>query len=150
MTVKIEKSIDIMVSPEQIWPFLIEPEKFLKWWSTVREYKPKEQLLSGTGATFYVEEKCAGPLMKLNFEVTEWEENNKLVFRLASGSGVKTYAQTWTIEATQAGSKFILAEEWEAPFGVFGKISEIFLRNSSEILVEQYLSKLKNLVEESN
>jgi uncharacterized protein YndB with AHSA1/START domain len=147
MTVRIEKSIEIAASSEQIWPYLVEPEKFLKWWFTVQEYKPMEQPLNGLDSTFYVEEKCAGPLMKLNFEVTEWEENRSLAFRMASGSGVKAYAQKWAIEATQAGSKFILYEEWEAPFGIFGKISEVLLRSSSENLVEQYLSKLKNLIE---
>ena len=150
MTVRIEKSIVIEASPEQVWPFLVEPEKFLKWWFTVREFTPQQKSLNGAGATFYTEEKCAGPLMKLNFELTEWEENRRLAFRMTSGSGVKAYAQKWTIEATQAGSKYILAEEWEGPFGIFGKISEIFLRGSSETLVEQYLSRLKNLVEKTN
>ena len=86
MTISIEKSIVISASPEQIWPHLIDPEKFLKWWFTVREYKPREQSLSGIGATFYTEEKCAGPLMKLNFEITEWEENSCLAFKMASVS----------------------------------------------------------------
>ena len=148
MTVRIEKSISIAAPPEKMWPFLIEPEKFLKWWFTVQEYQPTGQPLSGIGSNFYAEEKCAGPLMKLNFTVTEWDENKKLAFIMTSGSGVKSYSQKWTIEASEVGSKFTLSEEWQAPFGVIGKISEIFLRGSSENLVEQYLLKLKNLVEE--
>lgn len=147
MTVRIEKSIEIAASPEQIWPYLTKPENFLKWWFTVHVYEPKEQSLSGIGTTFYAEEKCAGPLMKLNFEVTEWEENKSLAFTMTSGSGVKAYAQKWEIDTTLSESKFILWEEWEAPFGIFGRMSEIFLRGSSETLVNQYLSKLKELVE---
>jgi uncharacterized protein YndB with AHSA1/START domain len=147
MAVRIEKSIDIAASPEQIWPYLVVPEKFLQWWYTVQAYKPKEQVLRGVDSTFYIEEKCAGPLMKLNFKVTEWEENRKLSFEMTSGSGVKAYVQNWTIERQQTGCKFILMEEWEAPFGIFGKISEVFLRGKSEKLMEEYLVKLKRLVD---
>jgi uncharacterized protein YndB with AHSA1/START domain len=104
MTVRIEKSMNVSATPAQIWPYLVEPEKILKWWFTVQEYKPRGQLLSGTNSTFYVEEKSSGPLMKLNFEITEWEENSCLAFKMASGSGVKAYAQRWEIQGTQAGT----------------------------------------------
>jgi uncharacterized protein YndB with AHSA1/START domain len=101
---KAERSIEIETLPERVWPFLVEPEKILKWCITFKKFEYTGEQRSGVGTPFYVEEKAGGPLMKLNFTVTEWVENERLAFKMTSGSFVKHYEQRWMVGAAPSGS----------------------------------------------
>ena len=122
---RVQRSIEIAAPPGKIWPFLIEPEKILKWCITFRRFEYTGEQRSGVGTTLYIEEKAGPmPLMKLNFAVTEWAENERLAFRMTSGSGVKSYEQSWTIETIPSGSRFTFIENVELPFGIIGKLMD--------------------------
>ena len=146
---KVQKSIEITVPPEKIWPFLVEPDKILKWCITFVKFEYTSEQHSGVGATFYLEEKAGGPLMKLNFRITEWIENEKIAFIMTSGNFVKDYNQSWTVQAIPSGSRFTFMEEVMLPFGIIGKIMGPVAQHGSEATVEKMLPKLKNLVEAS-
>ena len=144
---KVQKSIEIAAPPEKVWPFLVEPEKILKWCITFRKFEYTGKQRSGVGTALYIEEKAGGPLMKLNFTVTECEKNKKLAFNMTSGTFVKGYEQTWAVDATPPGSRFTFMEQVKLPYGVIGKVMELFARRGSEATVEEMLAKLKSLVE---
>ena len=144
---KVQRSIEIAAPPEKIWPFLVEPEKILKWCITFEKFEYTSEQHSGAGTPFYLEEKAAGRLMKLNFAVTEWVENEMLAFSKTSGNSVKGYEQRWTVEAIPSGSRFIFMEEVELPYGVIGKVIGLFARRSSQATVREMLAKLKSLAE---
>jgi len=144
---KVQKSIEIAAIPQKIWPFLVEPDKILRWCITFSKFQYITGQRSGVGTAFYVEEKAGGPLMKLNFTVTEWEENKKLAFNMTSGTFVKGYEQTWAVDATPPGSRFTFMEQVKLPYRVIGKVMELFARRGSEATVKEMLAKLKSLVE---
>jgi uncharacterized protein YndB with AHSA1/START domain len=144
---RVQDSIEIAAPPSKIWPFLVEPDKILKWCITFKKFEYAGEQRSGVGTPFYIEEKAGGPLMKLNFAVTEWAENEKLAFNLTSGSGVKGYQQSWAVEATPSGSQFTLKEEVEMPFGVIGKLLGAVGKRSAEGHAREMLATLKSLAE---
>jgi len=144
---KVQKSIEIAAPPDKVWPFLVEPEKILQWCITFRKFEYTGEQRSGVGTALYVEEKASGPLMKLNFVVKEWEQNKKLAFNMTSGNFVKGYEQTWTVDATPPGSRFTFIEQVRLPYGVIGKVMELFARRGSEATVKEMLAKLKSLAE---
>lgn len=144
---KVQKSIEIAAPPDKIWPFLIEPEKILKWCITFLKFEYTGEQRSGVGTTFYLEEKAGGPLMKLNFRITEWVENERVAFSMISGTFVKGYEQSWTVEATPSGSRFTFMEEVKLPYGIIGKIMGLFGQRGSEATVGKMLPKLKSLAE---
>lgn len=144
---KIRRSIEIAAPPEKVWPFLVEPEKILKWWITLERFEYTSEQRDGVGTPFYIEEKVTGPLMRLNLRVTEWLRNKRLAFSMTSGDFVKAYEQVWTIEGTPSGSRFTLAEEVDLPYGITGKLLEPFARRQSEDLIERMLANLKRFVE---
>jgi len=143
---RVQRSIEIAAPPGKIWPFLVEPEKILKWCITLQKFEYTGEQRSGVGTPFYFEEKAVG-VMKLNFAVTDWVENERLAFSLTSGKGVKAYEQRWTIEATPPGSRFTFMEQVELPFGIIGKLLGLVGQRSSEAHVGEMLAKLKSLVE---
>lgn len=144
---RVRRSIEITAPPEKIWPFLADPKKILKWCITFKKFEYTSEKHSGVGAAFYVEEKATGPLMKLNFKVREWTENERIAFSMTSGSGVKGYEQSWTIKASPAGSRFTFMEDVELPFWAIGKLIGVVVRRSSAAHVREMLAKLKSLAE---
>ena len=144
---RVERSIEIATPPEKIWPFLVEPEKILKWCITLRRFEYTSEQRSGVGTPFYFEEIAAGRLMKLNFAVTEWVEKERLAFSMTSGNFVKAYEQRWTLKATPSGSKFTFMEQVELPYGIIGRIMGLLDQRSSGAIVGKMLAKLKSLAE---
>ncbi len=144
---KLQRSVEIAAPPEKIWPFLIEPEKIMKWFTLLEKFEYTGEQRSGVGATFYYEEKSSGQLMKLNYVVTEWVENEKLAFSVTSGS-LKKDDQVWSIEATPSGSRFTMFEDLEMPMGIIGKIiGALFGGMMIGKNIEKILANLKSLAE---
>jgi uncharacterized protein YndB with AHSA1/START domain len=144
---KIQRSIEIAAPPEKVWPFLIEPEKIMKWFNLLQKFEYTGDKRSGVGTTFYYEEKSGGQLMKLNYVVTEWVENQKLAFNVTSGS-LKKDDQVWSIDAIAPGSRFTMFEDVEMPFGVIGKIiGALFAGRMIGKNLEAIEANLKRLVE---
>ncbi len=144
---RVEKTIEIVAPPEKIWPFLVEPDRVLQWYSTFRRFEYSGDVHSGVGTRLYIEEQAMGPVMKLNFEATEWKENERLALRMVSGTGVKSYEQQWSLEPTAGGSRFTFAEQVELPYGVLGKLLGLVGERMSAATVDKVLARLKALVE---
>jgi uncharacterized protein YndB with AHSA1/START domain len=146
---RVQRSVEIAAPPERVWPFLVEPNGILKWCITFRRFDYVGDQRSGVGTPIYIEEKVDGPLplMRLNFEVTEWVEKERLAFRMTSGAVVRAYEQSWTIESTDSGSRFTFFEEVELPFGILGRIIGLIGQRSSNATVGKMLAILKDLVE---
>ena len=144
---RVQRSIEIAAPPEKIWPFLVEPDKILKWFYLLQKFEYTSEQRSGVGTPFYYEEKSAGRLMKFNFKVTEWVENERLAFVMTSGS-LKKDDQVWSMEVTPSGSRFTLTEDIEMPWGVIGKImGALFVSRMVGKHLEEMLTKLKSLAE---
>ena len=144
---KVEKSIDIAAPPEKIWPFFVDPEKVLQWSITFRKFQYTGEQKSGVGTPLYIEEKAAGPLMKMDFKITEWVENERIRLQMTSKGPVKFYEQLWTLSPTDTGSKFVFYEEIIFPLGVIGKLIGLVGQGSSYKTVTEMQAKLKSLVE---
>lgn len=144
---RVQRSIEIAAPPEKIWPFLVEPEKILKWFTLLQKFEYTGEQRSGVGTPFYYEEKSGPQLMKLNYMVTEWVENERLAFIMTSGP-LKKDDQIWSIESTPSGSKFTLTEDVEMSWGIIGKImGALFAGRMIGKNLEEILANLKSLAE---
>lgn len=144
---KVQKSIDIAATPNKIWPFLVEPEKVLQWCITFRKYEYTNKLYSGVDTPIYIEEQAGGPLMKMNFKITDCKDNERLSLQMVSGTGVKAYNQSWSLEPIPSGSRFTFQEEVTLPFGVLGRLLGSIMEGSSAATVDKMLARLKSLSE---
>ncbi len=138
---------DIAAQPEKIWPFLVEPEKILEWYFPLQEFEYTGEQRSGVGTTFTYAEESPGGLMRLNFQATEWVENERIVFSMTSGDFLKSDEQRWIVETTPSGSRFVFEEEAKFPYGILGTILGAFARIASQANVRKMLGKLKSLAE---
>jgi len=143
----VQKSIEITALPKRIWPFFVEPEKVLQWCITFKRFEYTGNQRSGVGAPLYIEEQAGGNLMKMNFEVTEWKENEKLALRMVSGGTLKSYEFSMSLEATPSGSRVNFMENIELPYGVIGKLIGLIVQRMSAMTIDKMLVKLKALAE---
>ena len=144
---KAQGSIEIAVLPERIWPYLVKPELVLLWSSTYKKYEYAGEQQEGVGTKYYLEEQAGGPLMKITFEVKEWESYKKLYLKMISGSGVNDYHQMYTLEQTPTGSKLNFVEMVEMPMGFLGKLIGLLAEPMSVKTITKIQLKLKGLVE---
>ena len=142
-----EKSIEIKAPPERIWPFFIEPEKIMRWFTLLRKFEYTGDKRSSVGTTFYYEEKSGPRLMKLHFKVTEYVDNEKLAFIMTSGP-LKKDDEVWSIKTTPSGSIVTLIMDVEMPWGIIGKIMDaLFVGRMIGKRLEEMLANLKGLIE---
>ena len=85
--------------------------------------------------------------MKMDFEITEWVENERIRLVMASGASLKSYEQLWMLAPTDSGSAFTFCEEIIFPLGLIGKLVGFVVKASSSKLVVEMQSKLKALAE---
>jgi uncharacterized protein YndB with AHSA1/START domain len=144
---QVRRSVEIAVPPERIWPLLIEPDNILKWYPTLLTFQYEDVGQRGPGARVYAEEKASGMLMKLHFVIADWVENRTVALHMVSGTGVKGYDQSWTLEPLPTGSRFTFEEQVELPYGVLGSLIGKIGQRSSEGHVKEMLAELKVLAE---
>ena len=144
---RVQKSIEIAAPPEKVWPFLVEPEKVLQWCITFKRFEYTGNQRGGIGTPLYIEEQAGGGLSKMQFEVTEWKENESLGLRMVSGASYGSYNQRWSLERSASGSRFTFMEEIELPFGVIGKLLGLVAQRMSLATVGKMEAKLKALAE---
>lgn len=144
---KVQGSIDIAVPPQKVWPFLVEPEKILKWCITYQKFEYTGEKRRGAGSTFYLEEKAGGPLLKANFAITDWVENQRFACKMTSGNFIKAYEQKMNLETTPSGSRFTFAEDVKLPYGLVGSLIGFLGKSSSQAHLKEMLGKLKSLAE---
>ena len=68
---RVQRSIEIEGSPEEVWAFLIEPERILEWYLPLQKFEYTSDQKSGVGAPFRFEEEVALGTMELDCVVTE-------------------------------------------------------------------------------
>ena len=145
---RIEKSIMIAAPANHVWPFLVDPEKIKQWCITFQQFEYTGEQRSGVGTPIFIEEKAAGPVMKLDFKVTEWVENETINLKKVAGSMPKEYQQRWHIQPHNGNSTFTFSEEIVMPWGFIGKLLENVAQGSSEKTVDKMLQILKDKVEQ--
>lgn len=145
---RVGKSIQISAVPDKIWPYLTDPKKLQMWFNTFKKCEYASEKRTGIGTRYYVEEKVPGPLRKIHFEATQWDENEQLHLKMISGENVKDYEIRLKMEPTELGTIFSFTENIGMPFGLIGKILGALGQRRAEKMVEAMLIELQRSTED--
>ncbi|MCB0201308.1 MAG: SRPBCC family protein [Anaerolineae bacterium] len=142
----VQMSVDINAPPEKVWPYLIEPDKTMQWYTMLKkfEYTNEDR---GVGATFYWEEEVRGKTYANHFVTTEWVENKVFAYEMTAGNYFKSYTERWEIAETPTGSRFSFNDTIEFPYGPLGKIMGWFGERMSRNSSQEILQNIKRLAE---
>jgi uncharacterized membrane protein len=142
---RIEKSIEINVSPEKIWP-IVRWENVPEWFDTVKKVEWTSKEHNKVGSTFHAISEAAGAKMEYDAEITEVIENEKMAARTTGGN--LTSISSVSLSPTEAGTKVTITQEYEMPYSVIGKlIDKLRVRKAMEKSIDDALKKLKDTME---
>ncbi len=143
---QVQMSVDIEAPPESVWPYLVEPEKAMEWYTMLKkfEYTNGE---GGPDSTFYWEEDVRGKIYSNHFKTTKWVENRVFAYEMTEGNFFKAYSERWEIKPTETGSQFSFNDTLVFPYGFFGKIMGWFGERMAKKSSEMILQNLKRLAE---
>ena len=143
---KVEKSIDIAVSAENLWPLLYKKENLLKWHPNTQEFDFIGDQHSGVGAKFYMVGKTDGRIMRSVCEITEWQENKKMTFHEIWGM-TKKFETKFTIEPTKTGSRLTMFWDTVMPYWIIGQVMLWLMSKQWVKMSEKMLENIKKLAE---
>ena len=143
---KVEKSIEIKVSPEKLWPLLFKKENVVKWHPNAQEFDFIGEKQSGLGAKFYMVGKSDGRVMRSVCEITEWQENKKMTFREIWGM-TKKFETKFSIEPTKTGSRLTMFWDTVMPYWIIGQIMLSMKSKQWVKMSEKMLENIKKLAE---
>jgi len=153
----VEKSIEIKAPPERVWEMFAldraldwgvgyDKVKSIEYTSEVSTPKDKYKV----GATAHGIPKKQGESIKLNFEITESLENEKITHHIHEKMflGTFTVLAKFALEPLEAETKFTYVGEYEMPWGIFGKfLDKLFIHRIAEKDLRTELENLKNILE---
>jgi carbon monoxide dehydrogenase subunit G len=141
---RIEKSISINASPEQIWDAATDPNNWADWYVGLKEVKS----IVGDGSAGTTAEMTfdmSGMKMQFKHTVLEWDRPRKWVGRT---EGAIDSTSTWTYEPEGEETRVSVVMDYTVPGSVLGKIADklvIERRNAEDM--EKTLQNLKKLCE---
>ena len=145
---RIEKSIEIKVSPEKVWEMLAfdrmpewsEQYKSVEYTSEVRTPEDKYRV----GASCRIDTKEG----VVEIEITESLENEKIVYRVQGMRGVRNVNGTFTLEPTEVGTRVTAVTGYEPSDFMMKVLSKLgVLSKAIEKDFEKGLEKLKSILE---
>ena len=147
------KSIEIRTPPEKVWE-LLALDKLSEWEEGYKEdltnveYTSEINTLKDkyrVGFSAQLETKGEG---KMDLEVTDSLENEKIVYRLAGGKFTKDLRLTFLFDPLEEGTKFTYGVDYEVSWGILGKFLDIlFAQREVKKGVEKALANLKGILE---
>jgi uncharacterized protein YndB with AHSA1/START domain len=142
----VSMSVDIEAPPKKVWPYLVEPDKTMEWFTALEEFTWTSQP-GGVGSTFHWYEEAGGRKYNLDFVTTEWVENRVFGYRMVDGDFFKSYNERWVIDETPSGCRFTFNDHIEFPYGPFGKIIGWFAAHTARKTGGEILGNMKRIIE---
>jgi uncharacterized membrane protein len=140
---KIESSIEIDRSVEDVFAVLSNVENSAKWSSVFLEAEKTSEGPIGVGTTWRVVQKALGRRIEGEIEVTEYEPNRKCAQKSKSGPFPVEVLQTY--EPVEGGTRVSVA--LEADPGGFFKLAEPLVKTMVKRGIEADFANLKDMME---
>ncbi len=142
---KIEKSIEIAASPQEVWTAIL-PENMPQWFEPFKEVEWTSKEAHQKGSTFRVNSDMADTKSRWDAVMTEVKENELGVWRTTSGS-INGVAKA-SLSPTESGTKLSMSMDYKLPYSVIGQmLDKIRVHKELEKDFEVGLSDLKYILE---
>ena len=140
---RFEQSVTIDRPIEEVFAFVADPDKEMKWRSSLEEITMTSEGPIGVGTTYRKVERFLGRKVERTSEITEFELNKKCSFK--STSGPIAMDSTITFEARADGTRVSMVAN--AELGGFFRIAEPMVVRMARRQMETEMANLKDLLE---
>ncbi len=141
----VETSIEIAASPDIVWSVAGDPSLVSKIFPDVISATTTPPGMATVGQKTTLVGKVAGRRIQGIFETTEVVPNKKLVVKQTSGSVIKSYFSTLTLEPTKKGTRVSNRVDFEPAGGYLGKVLSALVINRT--VKRNILASVNNIKE---
>lgn len=142
---RIERTIEIKVPQNVVFAYVRDLENMPEWMPSCKSHKITSEQRYGVGTTTHCVMEQAGRIIEWDSVVTEYIENQKLVWHCDKPSrndGI------FEFEPTEDGTKVTFTMDYDLPYSILGMIIDQ-LKVSKDIRksVDEGLKKMKEILE---
>ena len=146
---EIALAVDIFCKPEEVFPWIAEPDKAMRWQKDVKGGEILKETSEKVGTTFREEMEENGNSIVMYGEITNYVQNELIAFHLESK--IHRVDVSYSIEGNN--DKSILTMEstihWKFPMNVMSLVIGRKIREGILRQTESELAELKRLCETS-
>jgi uncharacterized protein YndB with AHSA1/START domain len=141
---RVSAEILIRKQPEEVFPWIAEPAKAAQWQPDVKESETLRKTPEMIGTTFMERIEENGDGLDLYGSITEFEQNERIGFRLQSK--VHDFSVSYSVEAVRLKAKVAVDAEirWKFPMNLVGLLAGKKMRAGLQRQTEMELQELKN------
>jgi len=144
----LRESIEIDVSPEIIWDWLLDlAENYLEWHHSHIKANWETEKASELGSIFYAEEDISGDFLKMRSKLTELIPNSLYRFKTVGGLKIILAGGSFEIEPSKNGSVFTATLDFRMG-NLLSKIAKKKVKKISQHMMEEG-ENLKKILEKS-
>jgi len=141
----VNESVWLDAKPEDVWPFIVEPEKKLQWLTEIHRQEWLDEGPADVGTCFYVEKEIRGQVRRYDCVIERWEENRRFDFT-AEAPGFSRLQAKWTLVPEGEGCRVTMREQINVQKANW-LVDKLFVQPSARRAVRGFLAQLKRLVE---
>jgi carbon monoxide dehydrogenase subunit G len=144
--VKVERSIEIAASPEEVYEVVMDPSRLAEWVSVHRDLVHAPNGLLEAGDKLEQKLKVAGQGFKVRWTVAKAHRPRDVEWEGRGPMGTKARV-SYDLEARDGGTCFNYINEYELPGGPLGKIGAKAFQRTAGKEADRTLDRLKGLLE---
>ena len=142
---RVEKSIEINASPENVW-LAVQPENTPQWFEQFKKVEWTSKEAHKKGSTFHVVGEIADMKSDFDAEMIEIKENHQGIWHTTSGN-IDGVAEVDLIPIG-SGTKLSMSMDYKLPYSVIGKMfDKIRMHKELDKDIEVGLQDLKYILE---
>ena len=131
--------------PEEVWPYIVEPDKKLQWLTEIHEQEWLDEGPVSAGTRFYVQKEIRGQVRRYDCVIERLEENRLFAFT-SEAPGFSRIQGVWELVPEGEGCRFTMREAINVQ-NVNPPVDWLFVQQGAARAVRGFLAQLKSLVE---
>ena len=144
---RVASEIEILRSPEAVFPWIAEPEKAMKWQKNVKRGDIVDSKPGVVGTTFIELIEEDGKSLEMHGTITRFIENKNIGFHIRSK--IHEFDVDYSLELTDKSTKVSIEAiiEWKFPMNVISLLFGQRLKKKITQELDAELNELKRLCE---
>lgn len=142
---KINESVWLNAKPEEVWPYMVEPDKKLQWLTEMHEQEWLDEGPVGVGTRFCVQKEVRGQVRRYDCVIERLEENRLFAFK-CEASGFSRLQAEWELVPEGEGCRFTMREQIDVQKANW-LVDRLFVQWGAGRAIRGFLAQLKSLVE---
>ena len=142
---KVNESVWLNARPEEVWPFIVEPERLMQWRTDIRRFEILDEEPAGVGTRFYIEKEVNKEMRRFDCVIERLDENRRFAFT-GESPGFASVQAGYEIAPEGEGCWFVIQETVNVS-GINPLVDRLFVQRGLARTIRGFLARLRSVVE---